>query len=155
MSQAPRQPVTRSLSLAPDLAEVARGQQFLSQLALEAGFAEDRVFDITVACSRPIANAIEHSPVKAEVAVRSVLGPTGSRWRWKGRASFRPPTGSRSGATATRAAAHGQLSDHLALFGPGGRTFVSLTFYRPGVRAEGRSAAAVVRRSGPGERAPR
>jgi len=67
----------RILALTPELAQAALGREFVAVAAREAGFSEERVFDIMVACSEAIANAIEHAAVKGEVEVRARVLPDG------------------------------------------------------------------------------
>jgi PAS domain S-box-containing protein len=125
---------TRAVSLQPDLAEVSRGRRFLASVAVEAGFSEERVFDIIVACAEAIANAIEHSPVKGEVEVRALLYPDRLEVEVEGPGEFQAPDRLKErGTRGLGLPLMAKLSDHLALFsGPKGQTFVSLTFYRPG-----------------------
>jgi PAS domain S-box-containing protein len=134
----------RSLTIPPDLGEVAEARRFVSRVAAEAGFPEERVFDITVACSEAVANAIEHSPVRGEVHVRTVLHPDRLEIEVQGPGRFQPPD--RLKERDNRGLGlplMARLSDHLALFsGPRGETFVSLTFYRPGVEVEAQGAVA-------------
>ena len=136
MTTAPPEPVVRSIILSPHLAEVSRGRNLLAEIASQAGFPDERVFDITVACSEAMANAIEHSPVKGEVQVRIILRPDRLEAEIQGPGEFQAPD--RLGSLETRGLGlplMAKLSDHLALFsGPGGETFVNLTFYRPGVK---------------------
>ena len=128
------EPLVRSVALSPHLSEVTHARRLIAEVACGAGFTEDRVFDIAVACSEAIANAIEHSPIKAEVWVRTVLRPDRLEVEVRGPGEFQAPN--RLGAKETRGLGlplMAKLSDHLALFsGPTGETFVSLTFYRPG-----------------------
>jgi PAS domain S-box-containing protein len=115
-----------------------------SEVATEIGFPEERVFDITVASSEAIANAIEHSPVKGAVEVRTILHSDRLEIEVQGPGEFQAPD--RTGAIQTRGLGlplMAKLSDHLALFsGPRGETFVSLTFYLPGVDITGEGAVA-------------
>ncbi len=136
--------LTDSLKIPPDLAQVASARQFVANVAIGAGFPEERVFDITVACSEAMANAIEHSPVKAEVTVTTLLHPDRLEVQIQGAGEFRAPNclkerKSRGLGLPLMA----KLSDHMALFsGPTGDTFVSLTFYRPGVKPQKQGAVA-------------
>ncbi len=68
-------PVRHSLTLRVDLSEVSRARRLVSQLADEAGFPEERCFDIQVAASEATANAIEHSPPESEVAFEVLIYP--------------------------------------------------------------------------------
>ena len=137
--------VSRALILEPDLKEVARVRHMLRSLAEEAGFADERVFDITVACSEATANAIEHAPVKGSVEVTALLYPDALEVQIEGPGEFQTPD--RLGARHSRGLGlplMAKLSDHLALYsGPKGRTFVSLTFNRfePGEDQGEREAA--------------
>lgn len=135
MATAHPEPEVRSITLAPRLAEVSRGRALLTEIASQAGFSAERVFDITVACSEAMANAIEHSPVKGEVLVRTILRWDRLEVEVQGPGEFQTPD--RLSKRETRGLGlplMAKLSDHLALFsGPKGETFVSLTFYRPGV----------------------
>jgi len=139
-----REPEIRSITLSPQLSEVARGRGLASEVATEIGFPEERVFDITVASSEAIANAIEHSPVKGAVEVRTILHSDRLEIEVQGPGEFQAPD--RTGAIQTRGLGlplMAKLSDHLALFsGPRGETFVSLTFYLPGVDITGEGAVA-------------
>lgn len=121
----------RVLALAPELAQAARGREFVAEAAREAGFSDERVFDIMVACSEAIANAIEHASAKGQVEVRThtrrdrleihVQGPG------EFRARHRVENGRHRGLGLPLMA---QLADHLALCsGPQGGTLVTLTFY--------------------------
>ena len=64
MSGTAAEPGVRSVMLSPDLAGIAQARRFVADVATEAGFAEARVFDITLVCSEAAANAIEHAPFK-------------------------------------------------------------------------------------------
>jgi PAS domain S-box-containing protein len=105
------------------------------QLAADAGFPEERRFDIQVATSEACANAIEHSPPESEVVLDVLIYQDRLEIRVEGPGQFELP------AMAARERAHrglglplmAKLSDHLALYsGPRGGTLVGLTFYRPG-----------------------
>ncbi len=128
-------PVRHSLTLRVDLSEVSRARRLVLQLAVEAGFPEERCFDIQVAASEATANAIEHSPPESEVVLEVLVYPDRLEIEVEGRGQFELP------AVAGRERAHrglglplmAKLSDHLALYsGPRGGTLVALTFYRPG-----------------------
>jgi PAS domain S-box-containing protein len=133
---------TQAIDLRPDLSEVSRGRRFLAEVAAEAGFSEERVFDITVACSEAMANAIEHSPVKGGVAVRAITYPDRLEVEIEGPGEFQAPDRLKDrGNRGLGLPLMAKLSDHLALFsGPQGQTFVSLTFYKPGSTAGGAGA---------------
>ena len=92
------------------------------------------MFDITVACSEAMANAIEHSPVKGEVQVRTVLWPDRLEVEVQGPGEFQAPDRlKKRESRGLGLPLMAKFSDHLALFsGPAGQTFVSLTFYLPG-----------------------
>ena len=126
----------QAMVLGPDLAETSRGRRFLAEIAAAAGFSDERTFDITVACSEAIANAIEHSPVKGEVQVRALLYPDRLEVEVEGPGGFQAPDRLKErGNRGLGLPLMAKLSDHLALFsGPKGQTFVSLTFYRPGAK---------------------
>ena len=134
MAATGQEPVIRSITLSPHLAEVARGRAMIADVASQAGFSEERVFDITVACSEAMANAIEHSPVKGEVQVRTVLRPDRLEVEVQGPGEFQAPDRlKKRESRGLGLPLMAKLSDHLALFsGPAGETFVSLTFYLPG-----------------------
>lgn len=134
MISGPKKPATRSLVLSPDLAELARARRFVTENALEAGFSEARVFDISVACSEALANAIEHAPVKGEVTVAALLHPDRLELQVEGPGEFQTPDRLKDRNTrGLGLPLMAKLSDHLALYsGPQGGTLVTLSFYRPG-----------------------
>ena len=124
-----------SFTLRAHLSETSRARRLVSELAVEAGFPEQRCFDIQVACSEACANAIEHSPPESEVELEVHVYRDRLEVQVEGRGQFELP------AVAARERAHrglglplmAKLSDHLALYsGPRGGTLVALTFYRPG-----------------------
>lgn len=123
-----------SLVLAPDLSEAARARQLLKDVAGDAGFSGERVFDITVAVSEAAANAIEHAPVKGRVEVTSILYRDRLEVRIEGPGEFQTPD--RLGERIHRGLGlplMAKLADHLALYSaPEGGTLVTLTFYREG-----------------------
>ncbi len=131
-------PVVRSLSLAPDLAEVSRARQFLRAVGTEAGLLPDRVFDLTVASSEAVANAIQHARTKDQVEVTALLYPDRLEVQVEGPGAFQPPSmleERSSRGLGLPLMAH--LADHLALYSsPKGGTLVSLTFHRPGLGEE-------------------
>lgn len=139
MPTARPEPIVRSLTLFPHLSEAGRGRALTAEIASEAGFPEERVFDIIVACSEAIANAIEHAPIKGEVQVRTVLHADRLEVEVQGPGEFQAPD--RLKGRETRGLGlplMAKLSDHVALFsGPKGGTFVGLTFYLPGRRVPG------------------
>ena len=129
-------PEVRTLSLLPELAQAALGREFVAAAAREAGFPDERVFDIMVACSEAIANAIEHSAVKGQVEVQTRTGPDRLEICVQGPGEFRAfrhSDDSRHRGLGLPLMAH--LADHLALgSGPRGGTLVSLIFYHPCAR---------------------
>jgi PAS domain S-box-containing protein len=131
-------PIVRSLDLAPDLASLRLGRDFVGQMAREAGFSEDAAFDIIVAASEAIANAIEHTPVKGQVEVTATIYPDRLEVQVEGPGEFQAPR--RLEERAHRGLGlplMAKLADHLALYsGPRGGTLVSLTFYRPGAKRD-------------------
>jgi PAS domain S-box-containing protein len=128
-------PLADSLVLAPDLREVSRARRFLDQVSAEGGFDDPKRFDIQVACSEAIANAIEHSTEKGEVMITASLHPDRLEVQIEGPGEFQPPSSSRDRShRGLGLPLMASLSDHLALYSrPQGGTLVSLTFYRPGV----------------------
>jgi serine/threonine-protein kinase RsbW len=124
----------RIIALSPELAQAALGREFVAVAAREAGFPDERVFDIMVACSEAIANAIEHAAIKGEVHVKTRVRPDGLEIHVEGPGKFQTPR--RSEENRHRGLGiplMAQLSDHLALCaGPRGGTLVSLTFYHAG-----------------------
>ena len=137
-SDGSKQAITHSIVLGPDLAEVASARRFVAGIATEAGFSDSRVFDITVASSEAIANAIEHAPIKGHVGVTTVLHPDRLEIQIEGPGEFQAPDRQKErSARGLGLPLMAKLSDHLALYsGPHGGTFVSLTFYRPGTSDE-------------------
>jgi PAS domain S-box-containing protein len=129
-----REPVICSIVVSPDLAQVVRVRRFLSELAGQAGFGESRVFDINVACSEAVANAIEHAPVKGHVEVRASLHADRLEVQVEGPGDFQTPDRLRERVTrGLGLPLMAKLADHLALYsGPRGGTLVALTFYREG-----------------------
>ena len=133
------EPLRHSFTLRIDLAEVGRARHLISELAAEAGFSEERRFDIQVACSEACANAIEHSSPGSEVVLEVLTYQDRLEVKIDGPGQFEIP------AVAAKERSHrglglplmAKLSDHLALYsGPRGGTLVALTFYRPGFRDE-------------------
>lgn len=131
MTRIPKKPVVGSISLSPDLAELARARSFVSEAARRAGFPASRVFDIALACSEAVANAIEHTPVKGEVEVKTFTYDDRLEAQIEGPGEFQAPD--RLQGRPTRGLGlplMAKLSDHLALYsGPRGGTLVGLTFY--------------------------
>ena len=77
-------------------------------MAREAGFSEERVFDILVVSSEAIANAIEHAPQKGRVRVTAILFPDRLEVRVEGPGEFQTPNRLEEGTEAgARVAAHG------------------------------------------------
>jgi anti-sigma regulatory factor (Ser/Thr protein kinase) len=134
MTQAVSNPLIRSMILEPDLSEVGRARGFVREIAAEAGFSEERTFDMTVASSEAIANAIEHVPEKSHVTVRTLLYVDRLEVQVEGPGEFRPPRSLQERSSRGMGLPlMASLSDHLALFsGPRGGTLVTLTFRRPG-----------------------
>ena len=124
----------RSLVLDPDLAQVAKARRLLSEVATRAGFSEARIFDITVACSEAIANAIEHAPVKGQVRVSTSLYEDRLEVKIEGPGEFQAPASLRERSSrGLGLPLMAKLSDHLMLHsGQDGGTLVGLTFFRPG-----------------------
>ena len=131
------EPTRTSFTLNADLGEVRHARQLVLQSATEAGFSEERCFDIQVASSEACANAVEHSPPESEVEFEVLLYSDRLEVQVEGRGQFELP------AVAARERVHrglglplmAKLSDHFALYsGPRGGTLVALTFYRPGFR---------------------
>ncbi len=119
------------------LSETSHARELVLPFAVEAGFSEERCFDIQVAASEACANAIEHSPADSEVEFTVLLYSDRLEIHVEGRGEFELP------AAAARERVHrglglplmAKLSDHLSLYsGPRGGTLVALTFYRPGFR---------------------
>ena len=131
-------PKARSFILVPDLATLAGGRDFVSEAARGADFCEERVFDIVVASSEAMANAIEHAPVKGQIEVTTTIYPDRLEVQVEGPGEFQAPR--RLEDRPHRGLGlplMAQLADHLALYsGPRGGTLVGLTFYRPGAERE-------------------
>ena len=142
MTLGQRDHIKQAVTLRPELSEVSRGRAFLVEEATAAGFSAERVFDIAVACSEAMANAIEHSPVRGAVVVRALLYPDRLEVEIEGPGEFQAPDRLKErGSRGLGLPLMAKLSDYLALFsGPDGQTFVSLTFYRPGVTPRPHSA---------------
>ena len=131
-------PMVRSIVLAPDLAEASRARQFLREVGAEAGLLPERIFDLTVASSEAVANAIQHALMKDQVEVTTFLYPDRLEVHVEGPGAFQPPRmieeRSNRGLGLPLMAC---LADHLALYSsPRGGTLVSLTFHRPGLGDE-------------------
>ncbi len=126
---------TRSITLAPDLAEAKRARTFVAQLAADAGFTDERAFEIQVACSEAVANAIEHAPVKGQVLVKASVHADRLEVQVEGPGEFQTPDRLKDhGSRGLGLPLMARLSDHLALYStPRGGTLVGLTFYLPGV----------------------
>ncbi len=134
MVEAGRSPLTRSLVLAPDLAELCRAREFVAEVSREADFNEERSFDVTLLASEAAANAIEHAPVKGRVEIKTALYSDRLELEIKGPGEFQTPDcSSRVVTRGLGLPLMAKLSDHLALFSaPDGGTLVALTFYREG-----------------------
>jgi PAS domain S-box-containing protein len=134
VAEAEKNPIARTLVLAPDLAELSRARKFAADTAAEVGFGEERSFDIVLLASEAAANAIEHAPVKGRVELRAVLYPNRLELQVKGPGEFQTPDRLQRGSTrGLGLPLMAKLSDHLALYSaPDGGTLVALTFYREG-----------------------
>ena len=131
-------PIVQAFSLIAQPASLAVGRELIGESAREAGFSEERVFDIRVACSEAIANAIEHAPVKNHIEITVSLYRDRLEVQVEDpgefQAPYRPDLRPHRGLGLPLMA---KLADHLALYsGPRGGTLVSLTFYRPGGERE-------------------
>ena len=157
MSERVQEPAIRSVVLWPDLEQLAEARHFVAGVATDAGFSPERVFDITVACSEAVANAIEHVPVKGQVTVKTLLYCNRLEIQVTGPGEFQAPH-RLDGKLAHRGLGlplMAQFSDHLALYSdPSGGTLVSLTFQRPGAEpaAAGRQVGALFADAGEGAR---
>jgi PAS domain S-box-containing protein len=124
-------PARYSLSLAPDLSESARMRVFLDPIAEGIGFASDRRFDILVAVSEAVANAIEHAHGEGQVRVEARVLPDGLEVTVQGSGEFHLPakeTGREHRGLGLPLMA--KFADHLALFSAAdGGTLVTLTFH--------------------------
>jgi len=149
-------PTVRSLNLQPDLSNLAEGRRFVAQAAEVAGFPKDRVFDMTVASSEAIANAIEHSSIKAPVEVTTLLFDDKLQVRIEGAAEFQAPNRSREcSPRGLGLPLMAKLSDHLAVYsGPRGGTLVCMSFNRPGATSITQGYAAGAIQIGSPQRAP-
>lgn len=138
MTERAKEPTASSILLAPDLAEVVRARRLLAEIAAAAGFGDERIFDITVACSEAAANAIEHAPVKGQVEVRTLLYPDRLEVQIEGSGEFQTPDHLKERSSrGLGLPLMAKLADHLALYsGPRGGTLVGLSFYRPDARRE-------------------
>jgi PAS domain S-box-containing protein len=131
-TQSPMAP-ERSLRLNASLEETSRARRVIEELAPSLGFSPERIFDMSVAVSEAVANAIEHTSGSGEVRVDAYVHLDRLEIEIRGPGEFRPP------AQADGREHRGlglplmaTLSDHLALYSvPDGGTLVSLTFYRP------------------------
>jgi anti-sigma regulatory factor (Ser/Thr protein kinase) len=127
----------RSLELPPSRSVLSEGRGFVARAAQEAGFPEDRVFDIALSCSEAIANAIEHGPGGAPVGVKVITFADRLEVRVASEGEFQAPS-------RTKGPTHRglglplmvKLTDQLTLSsGPGGGTLVSLCFHFAGPAA--------------------
>ncbi|MGI5940074.1 MAG: SpoIIE family protein phosphatase [Thermoleophilia bacterium] len=130
----PVKPIVRSLTLSPDMAGLAPARQLVIEVATEAGFSPERVFDISVVSSEATANAIEHACVKDTVEIRTSLYPDRLEVQVAGPGEFQAPNRlKQSTPRGLGLPLMAKLSDHLALYSrPDGGTLVTLTFYLPG-----------------------
>jgi anti-sigma regulatory factor (Ser/Thr protein kinase) len=121
----------RSLELPATLSMLSQGRGFVAKAAQDAGFPEDRVFDIALSCSEAIANAIEHGLGKATVGVKVITFPDRLEVRVASAGEFQAP--SRAKGPTHRGLGlplMAKLTDQLTLSsGPEGGTLVSLCFY--------------------------
>jgi PAS domain S-box-containing protein len=125
-------PAVRQVTLQPHLAEVARARQFLREIAETSGLPQERVFDVTVACSEALANAVEHSASKGQTRLKTLLYSDRLEVQVEGPGEFHPPNSGRDRShRGLGLPLMAYLSDHLALYsGPSGGTMVNMTFYR-------------------------
>lgn len=125
--------VIHSLTLTSDLANLPRARDFVRQAAEEGGFSDERLFDITVACSEATANAIEHSPPSSSVELRTLLHGDRLEVQVEGAGHFEiRHAGEERRHRGLGLPLMATLADHLSLSGrPGGGTLVALSFNLP------------------------
>jgi PAS domain S-box-containing protein len=125
-------PAVRQITLQPDLSEVGRAREFLREIGEALELPPSRLFDMTVACSEALANAIEHSVSKGQARLKAAVFSDRLEVQVEGPGEFHPPSSCRDRShrgLGLPLMAH--LSDHLALYSkPNGGTLVSMTFYR-------------------------
>jgi PAS domain S-box-containing protein len=123
----------RVLSLGPDLSESARMRAELRRLVDDLGFSAERSFDIQVAVSEAVANAIEHAHGAGQVRVEFLPRADRLEVTVGGSGDFRLPA--QSDGREHRGLGlplMAKFADHLALYSAtDGGTLVSLTFYLP------------------------
>ena len=119
-----------TLTVRSDLKETGRVRRLVADVAAEAGFSSERAFDMCVAVSEAVANAIEHTEGDGEVRVDVFLRPGRVEVHILGPGEFHLP--GRRGERQHRGLGlplMATLSDHLALYSPAeGGTVVALTF---------------------------
>lgn len=105
----------------------------IRELAPTLGFPSERVFDISVAVSEAVANAIEHAPQSGEVRVEAEVHPDRLEVHVGGPGEFRLPESERDREhRGLGLPLMATLADHLALYSRAeGGTRVALTFYLP------------------------
>ena len=121
-------PTSRSFGLSPSLARLGEARHFVSDAAREAGFPEARVFDISVASSEAMANAIEHASGRKKIAVETRLFNDRLEVSVQGTGRFEMPDHSaKREHRGLGLPLMAKLSDHLALYSAphGGRSLRS------------------------------
>lgn len=127
-------PRLRSLGLAPELVRLADARKFVAEVAYEAGFPDSRVFDIMVACSEGMANAVEHAVGCEDILIETRTYPERLEVSIRGTGDFEMPDRSaHRGHGGLGLPLMAKLSDQLALHcRPQGGTLLTLTFHRDG-----------------------
>jgi anti-sigma regulatory factor (Ser/Thr protein kinase) len=87
--------MVRQLTLHPELSEVGRARQFLREIGECTGLPRERVFDVTVACSEALANAIEHSESKGQTRLKTLVYSDRLEVQIEGPGEFHPPSSGR------------------------------------------------------------
>jgi anti-sigma regulatory factor (Ser/Thr protein kinase) len=122
------------LKLAPELVQLSGARRFISKIACDARFSDSRVFDIMVACSEGMANAVEHAAGGGAITIEARTYPDRLEVSVHGTGDFEMPD--RSSDREHRGLGlplMAKLSDQMALYsGPQGGTLLTLTFYRDG-----------------------